>query len=70
MIWVFKTSVKNKTQVKKIVPLLNQRILPDGRWNIDLGDCDKVLRIEVSDLSVEELIADLENAGYVCEEMV
>lgn len=69
MVWVFKTSVKNKSQVKKIVPVLDNFILPNGKWNFDLTDSDKILRIENSELSIESLIQELNNAGFQCEEL-
>jgi hypothetical protein len=46
MVWVFKTTIKNKVQVRKISPILDELILPQGKWNFDLEDCDKILRIE------------------------
>lgn len=46
MVWVFKTTIKNKIQVRKISPILDELILPQGKWNFDLEDCDKILRIE------------------------
>ena len=42
---VFKTSVKNKLQVKKLKPHID-KILPKESWNFDLDDCDKILRVE------------------------
>ena len=69
MVWVFKTSVKNKSQVKKIEPLLDNFIVPDGKWNFDLTDCDNILRIENSELCSENLIKELNKAGFECEEL-
>ena len=45
MIHVFKTSVKNKTQIKKLEPVFDSNF-QDIKWNFDLEDCDKILRIE------------------------
>jgi hypothetical protein len=45
MIYVFKTSVRNKTQIKKLKPHLDSEF-QDIKWNFDLEDCDKILRIE------------------------
>jgi hypothetical protein len=69
MVWVFKTSVKNKSQVNKIVPLLDNFILPPGKWNFDLTDCDKILRIESGELCTKTLIDELNKAGFLCEEL-
>jgi hypothetical protein len=45
MIFVFKTSVKTKLQVKNLKPHIN-KLLPKAKWNYDLEDCDKILRID------------------------
>ncbi len=45
MIYVLKTSVKTKIQTKKHKPLID-KILPNEKWNFDLEDCDKILRID------------------------
>ena len=48
MIFVFKTSVKTKTQIKKLQPHID-KILPKAKWNFDLEDCDKILRIDIKE---------------------
>ena len=45
MIFVFKTSVKTKMQIKKLKPHI-EKILPKAKWNFDLEDVDKILRID------------------------
>ena len=45
MIYVFKTSVRTKIQAKKLKPHIDQ-LLVKAKWNFDLDDCDKVLRID------------------------
>jgi len=68
MIFVFKTSVKNKTQIKKLKPHLEQR-LPKAKWNFDLEDIDKVLRID-SEENISLIVTDLLNIhNYSCEEL-
>ena len=42
---VFKTSVKTKMQVKKLKRHID-KILPNEKWNFDLEDGDKILRID------------------------
>jgi hypothetical protein len=71
MVWVFKTTVKNKTQVKKVAPLLNGLLPPSSKWNFDLNDCDKVLRIENLSKTIDEstIIQIFENAGQGIEAM-
>ena len=38
-------------------------------WNIDLDDCDKILRIECEALKVEEIIDSLYQTGIWSEEL-
>ena len=59
MIYIFKTSVKTKNQVKKLKPHID-KILPNEKWNFDLEDCDKILRID-SDENIVLKITDLLN---------
>ena len=68
MIFVFKTSVKTKTQVKKLKPHIDQR-LPKAKWNFDLEDIDRVLRIE-SEENIGLIVIDLLNIhNHNCEEL-
>ncbi len=71
MVWVFKTTVKNKTQVKKVAPLLNGLLSPCAKWNFDLSDCDKVLRIESLHQTIDEkvIIQEFQNYGQTIEVM-
>jgi copper chaperone len=67
-ILVFKTNLRFKKNISEALTHINQ--IPGVlRWNVDLKDCDKVLRIEARDLSpklVEKTLADI---GYYCEEL-
>ncbi len=68
MIFVFKTSVKTKMQLKKLKPHIDKR-LPKAKWNFDLEDCDKILRID-SDENIVLITIDLLNIhSYSCEEL-
>jgi hypothetical protein len=68
MIFVFKTSVKTKMQVKKLKPHID-KILPNAKWNFDLEDIDKILRID-SEENIVLIIIDLLNThSYSCEEL-
>lgn len=69
MIWVFKTSVNTKTKIKSISGILNSQIQPQGSWNFDLDDCDRVLRIECEKLEIVSLQQALAQAGIDCEEL-
>ena len=68
MIFVFKTSVKTKMQVKKLKPHFD-KILPNEKWNFDLEDRDKILRID-SEENIGLVIIDLLNIhNHTCEEL-
>lgn len=68
MIFVFKTSVKTKMQMKKLKPHIDKR-LPKAKWNFDLEDCDKILRID-SEEDIVLITTDLLNMhNYSCEEL-
>jgi hypothetical protein len=68
MIFVFKTSVKNKQQVKQLAPHFNS-MLTDCKWNFDLEDCDKILRIESEDDIVWSITDLLHEKGFQCTEL-
>ena len=44
-ILIFKTNLHNTAMVDRAKPLL-QNISGIQRWNVDIHDCDKILRIE------------------------
>ncbi|MEO6818926.1 MAG: hypothetical protein ABI204_04315 [Ginsengibacter sp.] len=68
MILIFKTSVKSKTQVKKLKPYFD-KILQKAKWNFDLEDCDKILRIDSDEETVLPIINLLKSHQYDCEEL-
>lgn len=67
-VFVLKTNIRYKKHLKEVAPLLNgqQNIL---RWNVDLQDRDRVLRIESAALPVNDIIQLIQNAGFHCEEL-
>jgi len=68
VIYVFKTSVKTKKSVQKLKPFLNKSLL-QPKWNFDLGDCDKILRIDSLTEISETVIRLLNLKGFNCEEL-
>ena len=68
MIFVFKTSVKTKMQLKKLKPYID-KILPNAKWNFDLQDIDKILRIDSEENIVLIIIALLHSHSFRCEEL-
>lgn len=67
-ILVFRTSIQLECDVLQIACLINSdhRI---SKWNVDLHDVDKVLRIETYHLKAQEVIRLVIRAGYQCEEL-
>lgn len=68
MIYVFKTSVTNKSQVRKLKPDMN-KILPHEKWNFDLSDCDRILRIDSEENIVLRIKGVLTFHQFYCEEL-
>jgi len=67
-ILVFKTNVKDINQVRKISSHI-RNINGVLKWNIDLHDCDKVLRVEADGLSPHSIEEIIQRAGYFCKEL-
>lgn len=68
MIHVFKTSVKNKAQIKKLKPALDSSF-QDIKWNFDLEDCDKILRIESKKNICKKVVNLLRSYHFDCIEL-
>jgi hypothetical protein len=68
MIFIFKTSVKTKTQIKKLKPHIDFT-LAKAKWNFDLKDRDKILRIESEEDIVSSVTHLLKTHDHICEEL-
>jgi hypothetical protein len=68
MIYVFKTSVRTKYEVKKLKPHINT-ILPSEKWNFDLEDCDKILRLDTEENTASRIKVLLTIQQFYCEEL-
>ncbi len=68
MIYVFKTSVKTKKAIKGLVSKF-KHLIPNSKWNFDLEDCDKILRIDSQFEIRETTIKLLEDNDYECAEL-
>lgn len=68
MIHVFKTSVKNKAQIKKLKAVLDSDF-QDIKWNFDLEDCDKILRIESKKNIGKKVVNLLRSYHFDCIEL-
>jgi copper chaperone len=66
---VFKTNLRYKKQIAALTPHMDnlQGVL---RWNVDLDDKDKILRIEANEYCCARKVENtLGQAGYFCEEL-
>lgn len=70
MVLIYKTSVRYKKQVKLIEPKLDALLAPQGDWNFDLQDCDRILRLETPDALVPKRVVELlDSHGFECREL-
>ncbi|GAA4101425.1 hypothetical protein [Mucilaginibacter panaciglaebae] len=65
---IFSTDVSAPEQVSKVQPVLSA-VPAISDWNIDLEDCDKILRVVSNDLSPRYIETLLNNAGFNCTEL-
>ncbi len=68
MVEVFKTNVQKASEANKIISQLN-RFFPDSKINFDLEDCDRVLRVEGRNITVEKVVELVEKHGFNCAEL-
>jgi hypothetical protein len=67
-ILVFKTNIRYKKQINAVGRQIEAQ--PQViKWNVDLQDVDKILRIESLDLQPEIVENLVQKAGYYCEEL-
>lgn len=68
-ILVFKTNISDESHIGHVDSFL--RTHPGiSTWNVDLKDCDKILRVEATGLHGSEIKNMLGSAGYFCEELL
>ena len=68
-ILVFKTNLSNIYHIGKVtLPLNHHPNIPE--WNVDLHDCDKVLRVVAKNIPAKKVEQIIFNAGYYCRELV
>ncbi len=67
-ILVFKTNLNDHRSIADIETVLDvhPQII---QWNVDLNDCDNILRIVSNKLKGREIENLLFNEGYYCEEL-
>ena len=62
---VFKTSVTRPRHIRQLAP----GMAAVGRWNFDLDDCDRILRVEAKADAGPRIVALLASHGFHCEEL-
>jgi len=67
-ILVFKTSITGARHIEDVASLLDvhPHII---QWNVDLKDCDNILRVVSKNVAAQEIENMLLNTGYYCEEL-
>jgi len=66
MVEVFKTNISKVRQSKTLIKKLLAHF-PASYVNIDMDDCDKVLRVEGEDICSDKIITLVMADGYYCE---
>ena len=67
---VFKTNLRYKKQVSALSAQMSN-VPGIVRWNVDLDDIDKILRIEAWEACCARKVEDaMVQAGYFCEELL
>jgi hypothetical protein len=67
-VYVFKTTIETEQQAAEIGVSLNA-IEAIAKWNFDLQDCDRILRIEAVQLEATRVCDMLKQSGFDCEEL-
>lgn len=66
MVEVFKTNVHQAEESEMIIQKLAE-YFPDNKINFDLEDCDKILRVEGTNIFTGKIMELLNSEGYSCE---
>lgn len=69
MVEVFKTNVEHTEHSEMLIDQIISHI-PNSEINFDLEDCDKILRIEAEDISIQNIIEILHQNGYHAEVLI
>jgi hypothetical protein len=65
MVEVFKTDISIKEDAERVVHYLHHYF--PLRANVDLHDCDKILRVEAAAVPVQDIRELVSNLGFFCE---
>lgn len=69
MITIFKTDVHDTKDEFHLLHNVLLRKYPGFKINFDLEDCDKILRIEGTNLSTQDVVGLLNSYGFFCKEL-
>ena len=67
-ILVFKTNITSSVQVASLAEVLDTTDDIED-WNIDIQDCDHILRVVSRGIGTRDVIASLKGLGFHCEEL-
>jgi cell fate (sporulation/competence/biofilm development) regulator YmcA (YheA/YmcA/DUF963 family) len=65
---IFKTNIQTEDDLLNLAGIFNNHPLVE-KWNVDLLDCDKVLRVITRSLSEEEIISLVRGCHLACTEL-
>lgn len=65
---VFKTNISSESEMQQLAVLLNA-LTEIEYWNIDLSDCDRILRVRTKHISPLSIMQLTQQAGFSCEEL-
>ena len=68
-VMVFRTSVDDAEDVEALRTALDREVAAGGRWNFDLEDRDRILRVESRRSGPATVIAVLRDRGFHCAEL-
>jgi hypothetical protein len=66
--YIFKTNIQTETERQQVAAVLDPHEHIQ-HWNVDMDDCDKVLRIQTAHLSQPEIVTLIAPSGVVIEEL-
>jgi hypothetical protein len=68
MVEIFKTNIKNRKAARQLLSSLSATF-PDLKINVDVEDCDKILRVEGQTIAAHKVIDFMIASGYQCEKL-
>ncbi len=66
MVEIFKTNIADEVQAAFVLQLLKEQ-WPRYMANVDLEDCDRILRVEGESVEHEKIRSLMRLKGYVCD---